>query len=143
MVMAEATIEALDADPLDDTAAYKMTNLHCIWDTAAHHTIVSEDLLPISFVKRIRDAEYTAIYGSQGNAAVQIAISIQFSNCLEIFETICVVRLSETLPNGFSGVILGEHGLLNLMDYHVVPRKVRQYKGVDIQDEWGDRKSVV
>lgn len=136
MVVAEATIEALDIDTPGDPAAYRIPNLRCIWDTGAHHTVVSEDLLPISFVNRIRDAEYMAIYGSEGNTAVQISINIQFSNCLEVFETICVVRPSETLPNGFSGVILGEHGLLNLMDYHVVPRKVLQYKGVDIQGEW-------
>lgn len=64
------------------------------------YAIISEDLLPISFVVHIQDAKLAGLWRT-GYVAAQVAISIQLSNCVEHSSYMrCSPR--ETLPNGFS-----------------------------------------
>ena len=136
-VMAGVALETIDADPSLDAAFCKIPIIRCLWDTGAHHTIVSEDLLPKSFLQILREPEYIEKYGSEGSAFAQVGIDIQFSNSTAIFESVCVVRPPEKLPNGFSGIILGQHAMLDTIEYHIVPRKIMESQGINIQDEWG------
>lgn len=43
-----------------------------------------------------------------------------------------------SLPKGFSGMILGQHSLLDLVENQGVPVKVPASKGFDPQDSWGE-----
>lgn len=64
------------------------------------YTKISEALLSISFVVHIQDAKLAGLWRA-GYVAVQVAVSIQFSNCVG---HLSYTRYSprETLPNGFS-----------------------------------------
>jgi hypothetical protein len=138
MVMASTTIELLDGDDSDDTTC-KIPNMRCLWDTGAHFPTITEDVLAPSFLKQIRSEEYAATYGGgPDNPVVQVAIALQFSNSNHTLEGIAIVRPAGSLQNGFSGMILGQHSLLNSIEYHVVPAQVLRAKGVDAQGSWGE-----
>jgi hypothetical protein len=134
-----AHLVAFDAEPDDKTAAVTISHTSMIWDTAAHMTIISEDLIPPSFRDYINDADYHELYGSADGLSVQISLGIQFSNTQYYLEGIAVVRPQHTLPNNFSGIILGQHSLLDQIEYHVAPRKVLEARGIPVEsDVWGD-----
>lgn len=125
-VLAGLTLEALDADPSFENAVYRIDNAECLWDTGSHNTTITSDLLPEAFLKIIHEPEYLEMYGSEDGISVQAGIEIRCSNAKAIIHSRCVVR-SEGLPNGFSGVILGQHGFLDMMEYHIVPRAILSF----------------
>ncbi|OJD19811.1 hypothetical protein AJ78_00312 [Emergomyces pasteurianus Ep9510] len=134
MVVASTTFEAIDGDGSADTIC-KTPNMHCLWDTGAHCPTITDDMLPPSFLQKIQSDEYIAIYGAgSGHPSIQIALCLQFSNVNFILEGIAIVRPAGSLPNDFSGMILGQHSLLQLIEYYVVPAKVLAAKGIDAQN---------
>ena len=130
-------IEALDAE--DDESIAVIPRVSMLWDTAAHFTIVSENLLPKPFRDCINSPGYKKIYGADNGISVQISLVIQFSNTSAYFESIAIVRPSSRLPNNFSGVILGQHSLLNSLKYEITPARVLRAQGHTVEDHtWGD-----
>lgn len=126
-VMAGVVLETISADPSDDTTACTLPDIRYLWDTGAHYTMITKDMLPNSFVEHIEP-------GSRPTA-VQLGIDVQFSNCTGRFETVCVVCPYDTFSNFFSGLILGKRAMPDFMDYQVVSRKLLQAKGVDLRDD--------
>ena len=49
-----------------------------------------------------------------------------------------MIRPAGSLPNGFSGVILGQRTILDSLECHVVPARVLRAQGTDIEDQWGE-----
>jgi hypothetical protein len=77
------------------------------WDTGAHITTITEDLVPASFLMYTRDTGYLETYGMAANSGiVQIGIELQFSNCLHKIEGLAMIRLTNTMLNMFSGIIV-------------------------------------
>lgn len=103
--MAGVALELISADPSDDAKVHTIPNMRCPWGTGAHYTMITQNLLPTSFLEGIRGPGYIAY---QGSIAVQLGINIRYTNCTERFDTICVVYPYETFWNGFSGLFLGQ-----------------------------------
>lgn len=139
MLSANVEVEAMDADEEDDSASCGISGVRCLWDTGAPITIISEDLLPTALRDHIRSDNYVYIYRlADDNPAVQVSMNVQLSNANFKFEILAAVRSSESLPNGFSGMIAGQKTFLDCLEYHVVPASILRSKNIDTQDYWGE-----
>jgi hypothetical protein len=138
-VSGSVRLEVFDADEDDDTTICKLPNTQMLWDRGAHSTVITDDLLPTDFIAHARVDKYLAIYAAASNSSVvQVSIEIQFSNCVQLVEGVATIRPAGSLPNGFSGIILGQRTILDSLEYHVVPARVLRARGEDIEGQWGD-----
>jgi hypothetical protein len=132
-------LEIFDADEEDESAICKLPGQQMLWDTGAHFTTITEDLVPASFLAHTRDNGYLDKYGTAANSGiVQIAIEIQFSNCLHKIEGLATIRPTKSMPNGFSGIILGQWTILDSLEYHVVPARILQARNGVVNGNWGE-----
>lgn len=136
LLYANVSLEAMDVEESDLSAQGSLDNIRVLWDTGAHITIITEDILPKAFLEHIRGPAYS-LYQQPKGYAIQTAITLQLSNCNRRFETIAMVRSVDSVPNGFSGIIAGQHSLLNTIEYRVVPCRVLEEKGIDANGYWG------
>ncbi|KAH0562870.1 hypothetical protein GP486_002520 [Trichoglossum hirsutum] len=138
-VLGGLRLEVLDADEEDETTVYKLQGQQMLWDTGAHFTTITEDLVPESFLMHTRDTGYLETYGTAANSGVvQIGIEVQFSNCLHKIEGLATIRPANTMPNGFSGIILGQWTILDSLEYHVVPARILQARNEVAHGDWGE-----
>jgi hypothetical protein len=138
-VLGGLRLEVLDADEEDKTTVCKLQGQQMLWDTGAHFTTITEDLVPASFLMHTRDPGYLEIYGTAANSGVvQIGIEIQFSNRLHKVEGLATIRPASTMPNGFSGIILGQWTILDSLEYHVVPARILQARNGVAHGDWGE-----
>lgn len=57
-------------------------------------------------------------YGSGNSISIQVGIEIQFNGCIDWVCAVCLAGL----PNNFSGIILSQHGMLETVEHHIVPK---------------------
>jgi hypothetical protein len=138
-VTGEVRFELLDFEGLVGNTFCEFSGMPMLWDTGCHITTISEDLLPPEFLAATRSREYQYEYGMGDGVTIQIAIGIQSSNVVCASEGIALVRPRHTLPNNFSGIILGQHSVLDSLDYHVIPKRTLTARGMTVEDGvWGD-----
>ena len=137
-VLGSGRFEIIDASESDDSKICILEAEQMLWDTGAHRTVITEDLLPAEFVRHARTDEYMAIYGTgDRDSVVQISMEVQFSNCVKKIEGVAIIRSSSSMPNNFSGIILGQHTILGCLEYHAIPAKIMRARGKNIEDKWG------
>src|SRR5947207_14807210 len=91
-----------------------------LWDTGAHRTVITEDLLPAEFVRHARTDEYMAIYGTgDRDSVVQISMEVQFSNCVKKIEGDAIIRSSSSMANNVYGIILGQKTILTCLEHRL------------------------
>ncbi len=140
-----ANIVVCSVDDVDwDMTIEHLPMADCLWDTGAHMTIISDDLLSAAFSKFLRDdpmnEPYKGVVTKNGKTftKVQISIKVEFSNTLVKLEGVGLVIPKEMIPNQRSGIILGQQFFINRMQYTSTPRAMLQAEGRDPGEQfWG------
>ena len=131
-------LRGLDGDPDDETDGCELDLNDMLWDTGAHGCTITEDILPSRFRTYLQSSEHDP-YRDASGLHVQVDGYLALTNAPFNFNTIINVRLASSLPNGRSGVILGQSGFLNRMVWTSIPRIVLEMRGEDVGDNfWGD-----
>lgn len=131
-------LRRLGGDPDDEADECKLDLNDMLWDTGAHDCTITEDILPSKFRTYLQSSEHDP-YRDASGLHVQVDGYLALTNAPVNFNTVFNVRLASSLPNGRSGVILGQSGFLNRMVWTSIPRIVLEMRGEDVGDNfWGD-----
>jgi hypothetical protein len=101
--------------------------------------VVTDDILPPEFLHHLKSNEYLDQYrlGSD-SATVQISMMLRFSNTTRDFDIIASVVPAVRLPNGLSGVLLGQHTLIDSLDCKLTPARILRARGISVPNgHWG------
>ena len=132
------TLRGLDAPSDDETDECRLDLNDMLWDTGAHCCTITEDILPSKFRTYLQSFEHDPYRDASGRQ-VQVDGYLALTNAPFNFNAVFNVQLASSLPNGRSGVILGQSGFLNRMVWTSVPRIVLEMRGEDVGDNfWGD-----
>jgi len=135
VVSGTLTLRGLDGDS-DDECKLDLNDM--LWDTGAHGCTITVDILPSKFQTYLQSSEHDP-YRDASGLHVQVDGYLALTNASVNFNTVFNVRLASSLPNGRSGVILGQSGFLNRMVWTSIPRIVLEMRGEDVGDNfWGD-----
>ena len=125
-------------DSTDKDEAEELSSVDMLWDTGAHQTIITEDLLSKSFRQYLQDPSHDP-YRSGDKTRVQLDVIIAFSNTPIKITTIALVVPKSIVPNQRVGVLFGQKHCMDCMSYRSIPRRILIAKGQDVDDEiWGD-----
>ena len=132
---------SLRLEHADDDEIYdQISPMNALIDTGAHHSYISDNLLGQRFRSVINSREYKAVYGS-GSARrtlVQAAVVLQFSNSAVEHTGIAQICPLEQMPNGYNGIILGQHSILNCMELTYKPKRILEAKRIQVApNSWG------
>lgn len=112
---------------------------HALWDTGAEMTFITDDILSPEFRAFVNENETHNPYRVAGTTRVQLSCVVEFSNSSLIeIHTIAVVVPHASAPNGRSGVILGQRGVMDSLQYESVPSRIAKKRDPDFPaDCWG------
>jgi len=107
-------------------------------------TYITEDLLPPVFRAYLTGPEHDP-YRSEDGTKVHVEANIRFSNKdAQLYFPATVIPRSSA-PNSFSGVLLGQHGLINRLRYEAIPRLILDKLGLSVGLEdsvWGELRLI-
>lgn len=129
---------SIDSEPEDPIALVKSPNTYL--DTGCHVSYISDDIVDDSFREYARGPENAAYAVSEGNdIIVQVNSILRFTNIdLEISFIARIVPRAR-FPNRLSGILLGQLGLTNSLQYQSIPKVFLRLKGEQVEDDiWGD-----
>jgi hypothetical protein len=112
---------------------------HALWDTGAETTFITDDLLSPEFREFVNEHETHDPYRVAGTTRVQLSCVIEFSNnsLIEI-HTIAIVVPRTSIATGRSGVILGQRGVMDSLQYESVPARIARKRDPNFPtDRWG------
>ncbi|OJD13617.1 hypothetical protein AJ78_05939 [Emergomyces pasteurianus Ep9510] len=126
--------------PINDEFEYSeiLSEVNMIWDTGAHRTIISADLLSEPFRRRLENEE-NDIYRSESGTAVQVTVVVALSNTTVNIEAVAIVCPRNLMPNGYNGILFGQSQCIDSLVYSSHPRKALLHSKEDVaEDVWGD-----
>jgi hypothetical protein len=136
-VTANVSLRALDwceGQPVCALSAVEM-----LWDTGAHNTFVTKEMLPPSFKYDVENNHIHDAYRTKDGLRVQLQFIIEFSNSIVQIDSVAMVVTKLDVPNERVGVIFGQNGCIDRIVYRSIPRAALKAKGEDIaEDVWGD-----
>jgi len=136
MVTANVVIRGVDCedgDPIDE-----LNEMDMIWDTGAHRTIVTEEILSPAFKEHLKAPVHDP-YRSTDGLTLQVDVTIALSNSLVFISAIAVVVPASKMPNQWVGILFGQRQCIDRIIYQSIPRAMLQAKGEDIAENiWGD-----
>jgi hypothetical protein len=125
-------------DSIYSHGAEELNSVEMLWDTGAHQTIITEDLLSEPFRQYLQDPSHDP-YRSGDKLRVQLDAIIGLSNTPIKITAIALVVPNSVVPNQRVGVILVQKHCIDCMSYRSIPRRILKAKGEDVDDEiWGD-----
>jgi hypothetical protein len=131
-------LRGIDADPDDKTDECDLNLDGMTWDAGCHSCTLTADILPAKFRKYLNSSEHDP-YRDASGLRMQVEGYLALSNTPFTFDTYFTIVPASSLPNGRSGVILGQNGLLNRMAWTAVPRIILELRKEDVGDDiWGD-----
>jgi hypothetical protein len=134
----KARIELRGVDSVNEDPTELLQQVDMIWDTGAHRTIITEELLSESFRQFLKDSQHDPYHLNDG-LRLQMDGVIGFSNHPVPITTIVLVVPKNMMPNEHIGILFGQQSCINSISYRSVPRGILQAKGEDIREEmWGD-----
>ena len=120
----------------------KVSNIPCLWDTGAHITTISDDILSEEFrlfIQAEAYKDYWVTSADRNSWVVSVGGALQFSNTNLELEFVARVVPRDQMPNGFSGVLLGQRGVIDCIDYRATPSKFLKSLGQEVPEGvWGD-----
>ncbi|KAJ5895427.1 hypothetical protein N7495_007118 [Penicillium taxi] len=137
LIRGSVVVSAADWD--DGDPRVEMSDIPLLCDTGAYKTIITADMLSPGFVHYLHTDPINAPHRHHGNPRVQVGLLLEFSNSILSLETIATVFEREAVPKIRSGIILGQNGCINSMQYRSIPRAVLEAQVQIIGSEfWGD-----
>lgn len=136
-ISANVIISGID-DEKDKSPNQMMYGADILWDTGAPHTVITREFLSEDLQKYLALSIHDP-YRTEDGSRVQVDFIMEFTNCLLQISTVAVVVDKMAIPNQRVGIIFGQHGGIDRISFHSIPRSLLQAKGVDIDDSfWGD-----
>ena len=134
----KATIRLMGIDGSFEDKTQELNSVDMLWDTGAHQTIISNELLSEEFRSYLQDPIHDP-YRSPNCLRVQAESVIALANALVEIPAIVLVVSKSVMPNGRIGVIFGQQHCIDHMNYTSIPRRILELKGVKIEEDvWGD-----
>jgi hypothetical protein len=134
-IFANIVLEGIDAEG-GPTCTLSRTQM--IWDTGAQMTTITKELLPQRFRDYLDEPIHDA-YRTRDGLRVQLQAKIEFSNTVIEIDAIVMVVPKQSMPNKLEGILFGQMGCIERMDYRSIPRAVLLAKKENISEEyWGD-----
>ena len=130
-------ISGIDSTTHDPKVTVSDSNV--LFDTGAHISTITNDLLNDEF----RDHLSSTIndpYRSKNGVTVQVAATLAFGDQPPL-EMDCLFHVipRDSVPNQRSGIILGQHTMIDSIQYSSRPRKTLITRGEKVMDTvWGD-----
>lgn len=122
----------------DEETSELLQNAKMVWDTGAHKTIISEDLLSDE-LRRCLEKPDNDPYRSESGLSVQVTMVVGFSNSPVEIETIALVCPRHLMPDHYSGILFGQSGCIDSLVYTSTPRKILLLQGEEVSNDiWGD-----
>ncbi|KAI9771680.1 MAG: uracil DNA glycosylase [Geoglossum simile] len=136
-VSGRMTLSGIDAGLRDPEFVLESDDF--FWDTAAHTSIIVEDLLPTGFREYLNSPQNDP-YRSGSQIRIQVSAFIGFSNHHLEINTIFIVVPRSVVPNSRIGIILGQKLLIDRLKYRSIPKCLLVAKEErDIPEGiWGD-----
>ncbi|KAJ6013461.1 hypothetical protein N7540_008052 [Penicillium herquei] len=135
-VLGNVTVSAIDWEsglPKCDLEGVEM-----LWDTGAHTTIITKDLLSNEFQAHLSDQIHLP-YRSADGTRVHVSFILEFSNTLFHLDSIATVVDRALVPNVRSGIILGQKGFIDAIQYKSITRSILLAQGETVDEAlWGD-----
>ena len=104
-----------------------ITTPNVLFDTGSAHCYITEDVIPDSFLQRTNEK------------AVLCYVALNFSNTVIELSILLHILPAGRLPNGLSGVLLGQRTFLDGLHYEAIPREVLLKMGGQCPEGvWGD-----
>jgi hypothetical protein len=126
-------VDYVNGDPIE-----LLEQVDMIWDTGAHQTIITEELLSEPFRRFLKDSRHDNYRLSDG-LRVQMDGIIGLSNLPVPITAIVIVVPKTVMPNEHIGILFGQKCCINSISYRSIPRRILQAKGENIGEEmWGD-----
>ena len=136
IVKAQVTLKGID--DIDGDKTESLEHVDMIWDTGAHRTIITEDLLSESFRQFLKDPQHDD-YRLDNGLRVQMDAVIGLSNTPIEINAIVMVVPKSVVPNERIGILFGQLQCIDCISYHSSPRRILEAKGEEINEEmWGD-----
>lgn len=135
-IVGNATITAVDWEMGMPTC--QLSHIEMLWDTSAASTIITKDLLGEQFLSYLSDPIH-GNYRTPDATRVQVSVALEFSNSVFKIDLIAWVVDKEFVPNGRSGIILGQKGCIDVLQYRSIPRSILTAQGQTVDERlWGD-----
>ena len=129
-ISGKLSLSGLDAE--DDSLKEEILWSSCVWDTGAHACSIDD------FLAYLQDPVYDP-YRNSNVPAVQVDVSLSFSNANISISTIFTVLPLSKVSNQRSGIILGQNAFMNRILFRAVPRAILEAKGELVEEGlWGD-----
>lgn len=133
----QSHIRICPIDDEDETSEI-LPDVNMVWDTGAHRTIISEDLLSEALRRRLKDADNDP-FRSEHCSSVQMTAVVALSNSPVTIEMIALVCPRDLMPNSYNGILFGQSGGINSLMYTSIPRSILLQRGEKVDDDvWGD-----
>jgi hypothetical protein len=137
VVTGSITLQGVDALPGDHSA--DLPRVEMMWDTGAHRTIISQELLPPFFQEYINDPIHDPYRLEGAGTKVQMDAMIVLSNCTMEMHAIVLVVPKSMVPNERVGILLGQKECIDRLVYESIPRSILPARGENLEnDVWGD-----
>lgn len=134
-ILANIVLEGIDAE---GGPTCTLPYMQMIWDTGAQMTTITKELLPQDFRDYLDNPIHNA-YRTRDGLRVQLQAKIEFSNTVIEIDAIVMVVPKQSMPNKLVGILFGQMGCIERMDYRSIPRAVLLAKKENISEEyWGD-----
>jgi hypothetical protein len=143
IVSGTLTLEMIDiAEDGDESTTCTLTREDMLWDTGSQVCTITADLLPEKFANRLADPGNDP-YRDGSGTRVQVQGYLALSNSKFFFSNVFTVVPPSAVPNGRSGIILGQKYFIDHMELKQVPRAILEVRGEELkEDEWGDIKII-
>ena len=122
IVRCKLLLQAVDHE--DKMPQLDIAETDALWDTGAQITFITDNLLTDEFRNFLKTADVNEPYRDTKTTRVQIQCYVEFTNTVIEIDTLASVVPLEQAPNGRSGIILGQRGLIDCVRYESVPRNV-------------------
>lgn len=133
-----ANITVRGIDEVRDTPIVELKATEIIWDTGAHYTIITEELLSAEFRQYMKNPVHDP-YRSSGGLCIQMDATIAFTNASVSIGTVARIVPKAKMPNNYCGVLFGQCMCIDRLSYFSIPRRLLQAKGSIIPEScWGD-----
>ncbi|KAI2677984.1 hypothetical protein CBS147355_4985 [Penicillium roqueforti] len=136
LIRANITLKGIDGNEQDLTC--ELEEVEMVFNTGAHRTIITEELLSPAFREYLRDPIHD-LYRSPDGIAVQVDSSLALSNSCTSIDAVALILPKAKMPNQLVGILFGQISCIDRLSLRAIPRHVLLARGEGVSDQlWGD-----
>ena len=126
VVKTNLVLRGIDCESFEPLCGLPSTEM--VWDTGAHRTIITEDILSTEFRKYLATSVHDP-YRSSNGLRVQVEADIALTNEILHINTVALVVPRSVIPNTKISVLFGQAHCIDRLVYRSAPRQLLRVKG--------------